>query len=205
MDPGLTRCGLGIIDSRGGRQVTLVDVDVARSAPELPPHQRLLLISNKLEETLRIFRPDVVAIERVFAQENVRSVTSTAQVAGIVMLAAAQHGLPIALHTPSEVKAAVTGSGRAEKAQVQMMVQKILRLDAPPRPKDAADALAIAICHSWRGGALQFQDTARSQHGGAGMLPRAEGADLTPAQKMWAQAERMRARHGAVAPKSKDK
>ncbi|WP_204399244.1 crossover junction endodeoxyribonuclease RuvC [Arcanobacterium pluranimalium] len=201
VDPGLTRCGLGVIDSRGGRQVKLVDVDVARSAPELPPHQRLLIISNKLEETLAIFRPNVVAIERVFAQENVRSVTSTAQVAGIVMLAAARRGLPIAFHTPSEVKAAVTGSGRAEKAQVQMMVQRILRLDELPRPKDAADALAIAICHAWRGGAMDFQDTDRAQHGGAGMLPRAEGADLTPAQKMWAQAERLRARHGAVAPK----
>lgn len=201
VDPGLTRCGLGIIDARGGRQVSLIAVDVARSNPELAPHQRLLLISNAVEEAIKLHRPDVVALERVFAQENVRSVTSTAQVAGIVMLAAAKAGLPLGMHTPSEVKAAVSGNGRAEKAQVQMMVQRILRLDAPPRPKDAADALAIAICHAWRGGAQHFEDNDRSQHGGAGMLPRAEGADLTPAQKAWAQAERLSRRHGAVLPK----
>ena len=202
VDPGLTRCGLGVIDFAGGRRVRLVDVDVARSKPEMPPHQRLLIIYNKLEETIRLQRPDVVAAERVFAQENVRSVTSTAQVAGIVMLAAAQHGLPMAFHTPSEVKAAVTGNGRAEKIQVQLMVQRILGLAQLPRPKDAADALAIAICHAWRGGAVHMEsdDSSRAQHGGAGMLPRAEGPDLTPAQKMWAKAERLSSRHGAVAP-----
>ncbi|MDY6144005.1 MAG: crossover junction endodeoxyribonuclease RuvC [Arcanobacterium sp.] len=204
VDPGLTRCGLGVIDSLGGRRIKLVDVDVARSKPELPPHQRLLIVFNKIEEEIRLTRPDVVAIERVFAQENVRSVTSTAQVAGIVMLAAAQHGLPVAFHTPSEVKAAVSGNGRAEKKQVQLMVQHILNLDELPRPKDAADALAIAITHAWRGGAEHLVDTNRAQHGGAGMLPRAEGADLTPAQKMWAQAERLKSRHGAVAPKAKN-
>lgn len=201
VDPGMTRCGIGIIDACGGRQAKLVHVDVARSAPELAPHHRLLLISTAIEEAISAYRPDVVAVERVFAQENVRSVTGTAQVAGIVLLAAAKAGLPVAMHTPSEVKAAVTGNGRAQKAQVQMMVQRILGLDAIPRPKDAADALAIAICHSWRGGA-EHMDTTRSQHGGAGMLPRAEGADLTPAQRVWAQAERMSRRHGAVAPKS---
>ena len=203
VDPGLTRCGLGAIDFHGGRRVQLVDVDVARSAPELPPHQRLLIIYNKLEEIIRLLRPDVIAAERVFAQENVRSVTSTAQVAGIVMLAAAQHGLPMAFHTPSEVKAAVTGNGRAQKIQVQLMVQRILELDALPRPKDAADALAIAITHAWRGGAhyMESEDASRAQHGGAGMLPRAEGPDLTEAQKMWARAERLSSRHGAVAPK----
>lgn len=213
VDPGLTRCGLGVIDFQGARRVALVDVDVARSKPELPPHQRLLIIYNKIEETIRLQRPDVIAAERVFAQENVRSVTSTAQVAGIVMLAAAQHGLPMAFHTPSEVKAAVTGNGRAEKRQVQTMVQRILGLSQLPRPKDAADALAIAICHAWRGGAQSLASAAgldgvagdggaRAQHGGAGMLPRAEGVDLTPAQKLWAQAERLKSRHGAVAPRN---
>ena len=203
VDPGLTRCGLGIIEADGGRRVKLVDVDVARSKPELPPGQRLLIIYNKLEETIRLQRPHAIAFERVFAQENVRSVMSTAQVAGIVLLIAAQHGIPIASHSPSEVKAAVTGSGRAEKLQVQTMVQRILNLPELPRPKDAADALAIAICHAWRGGAIHIEsdDATRAQHGGAGMLPRAEGVDLTPAQKMWAQAARLSTRHGAVAPK----
>ncbi len=203
VDPGLTRCGLGIIEADAGRHVKLVDVDVARSKPELPPGQRLLIIYNKLEETIRLQRPNAIAFERVFAQENVRSVMSTAQVAGIVLLIAAQHGIPIASHSPSEVKAAVTGNGRAEKLQVQTMVQRILNLPELPRPKDAADALAIAICHAWRGGAIHMEsdDATRAQHGGAGMLPRAEGVDLTPAQKMWAQAARLSTRHGAVAPK----
>lgn len=203
VDPGLTRCGLGVIEFHGGRQVRLVDVDVARSRPEMAPQKRLLIIYNKLEETIRLQRPDEIAFERVFAQENVRSVMGTAQVAGIVLLIAAQHGIPIGSHSPSEVKAAVTGNGRAEKYQVQLMVQRILGLAELPRPKDAADALAIAITHAWRGGAIHMEsdDPTRAQHGGAGMLPRAEGPDLTPAQKMWAQAQRLHSRHGAVAPK----
>ena len=201
VDPGLTRCGIGIVESNGGRRISMVAVDVARTKPEMAPHHRLLMIWNAIEHAIKFYKPDVLAVERVFAQENVRSVTGTAQVAGIVMLAAAQSGLPLGMHTPSEVKAAVTGNGRAEKAQVQLMVQRILTLDEPPRPRDAADALAIAICHAWRGGALHMEDTDRSQHGGAGMLPRAEGEDLTPAQRMWANAERLSRRHGAVEPK----
>ncbi|MDP9807159.1 crossover junction endodeoxyribonuclease RuvC [Trueperella bonasi] len=201
VDPGLTRCGIGIIDSGGGRKISMVDVEVARTKPELAPHYRLLMIWNEIEHAITFYKPDVLAVERVFAQENVRSVTGTAQVVGIVMLAAAKSGLPLGMHTPSEVKAAVTGSGRAEKAQVQMMVQRILQLAEPPRPRDAADALAIAICHAWRGGAVHKDDADRSQHGGAGMLPRAEGEDLTPAQRMWANAERLSRRHGAVEPK----
>lgn len=203
VDPGLTRCGVGVIEADAYRRVKLVDVGVARSAPDQAPQQRLLIIYNELLTQIKIFHPDVVAIERVFAEENVRSVTSTAQVAGIAMLAAAQFSLPVALYSPSEVKAAVTGNGRAVKKQVQFMVQKILQLDALPRPKDAADALAIAVCCAWRGGGESGQKTDRAQHGGAGMLPRAEGADLTPAQKLWAQAERLGSRHGAVAPKNK--
>lgn len=201
VDPGMTRCGIGIVESNGGRRISMVAVDVARTKPEMAPHHRLLMIWNAIEHAIKFYKPDVLAVERVFAQENVRSVTGTAQVAGIVMLAAAQAGLPLGMHTPSEVKAAVTGNGRAEKAQVQLMVQRILTLDEPPRPRDAADALAIAICHAWRGGALHMEDTDRSQHGGAGMLPRAEGEDLTPAQRMWANAERLSRRHGAVEPK----
>lgn len=202
VDPGLTRCGIGIVESNGGRRISMVAVDVARTKPEMAPHHRLLMIWNEVEHAIKVYKPDVIAVERVFAQANVRSVTGTAQVAGIVLLAAAKAGLPLGMHTPSEVKAAVTGNGRAEKAQVQLMVQRILRLDDPPRPRDAADSLAIAICHAWRGGALHMDDTDRSQHGGAGMLPRAEGADLTPAQRMWANAERMSRRHGAVEPKA---
>jgi crossover junction endodeoxyribonuclease RuvC len=93
-----------------------------------------------------------VAVERVFSQHNVRTVMGTAQAGAVAILAAARVGLPVALYTPSEVKAAVTGSGIADKAQVTAMVTRLLRLDAPPKPADAADALALAICHVWRGG-----------------------------------------------------
>ncbi|MDE1654716.1 crossover junction endodeoxyribonuclease RuvC [Actinotignum schaalii] len=201
IDPGLTRCGLGTIDADVTRRVRLVDMRVARSPVDLAPHRRLLLIADEIEAVIAEFSPEVVAVERVFAQENVRSVTSTAQVAGIAMLAAARAQLPLGLHSPSEVKAAVTGSGRAGKLQVQNMVQRILDLAELPRPKDAADALAIAITHAWRGGAHALDATVdNGQHGGAGTLPRAEGADLTAAQRMWAGAERMSRRAGAVSP-----
>jgi crossover junction endodeoxyribonuclease RuvC len=89
-------------------------------------------------------------------------VMGTAQAAGVAMLVAARHGLPVAMHTPSEAKAAVTGNGRADKAQVTAMVTRLLRLDAPPRPADAADALALAICHVWRGGAQARLQAARA-------------------------------------------
>ena len=201
VDPGLTRCGLGTIDSLGARRVSLVDVRVARSPAELAPHKRLLMIADQLDVVLEEFHPDVVAIERVFAKDNVRSVTGVAQVVGIVMLAAARADLPVELHTPPEVKAAVSGNGRADKRQVQLMVQRILRLKEVPRPADAADALAIAITQAWRGGVRSLNaEPDRTQHGGAGLLPRNTGYDLTPAQKMWAGAERLSRRHGAVAP-----
>lgn len=202
IDPGLTRCGLGTIDADARRRVRLVDMRVGRSPVDMAPHKRLLLIADAIDEAIEEFHPDVVAIERVFAQENVRSVTSTAQVAGIAMLAAARAGLPLGMHSPSEVKAAVTGSGRAGKLQVQTMVQRILGLPELPRPKDAADACAIAITHAWRGGAEALEATPdNGQHGGAGTLPRNVGSDLTPAQKMWADAAHLASRHGAVEPR----
>jgi len=101
-----------------------------------------------------------VAIERVFSQHNVRTVMGTAQAGAIAIACAARRGIPIALHTPSEVKAAVTGNGRADKTQVTVMVTSILRLVDRPRPADVADALALAICHLWRGGAEQRMATA---------------------------------------------
>jgi crossover junction endodeoxyribonuclease RuvC len=151
VDPGLTRCGLGVVDGSGGRQVRCVAVDVVRSPADAPVEQRLLTLGAVVEEWIARHRPDVVAIERVFSQQNVRTVMGTAQAAAVAMLVAARRGLPVALHTPSEVKAAVSGNGRADKAQVAAMVMRVLRLDAPPRPADASDALALAICHVWRG------------------------------------------------------
>ena len=163
VDPGLTRCGVGVIDSASARTVSLVDVSVIRSPADAPLEQRLLTIRDGLNLVLDTFRPDVIAIERVFAQHNVRSVMGTAQVAGIALLLAAERGLAVALHTPSEVKAAVTGYGRADKKQVTTMVTAILKLDAPPKPADAADALALAICHAWRGGDVALEGETDAQ------------------------------------------
>jgi crossover junction endodeoxyribonuclease RuvC len=154
IDPGLTRCGLGVVDGRPGAPPTLVEVDVFRTPAGLETSRRLLQLEAITEEWVRRHRPDAVAVERVFAQHNVQTVMGTAQAAGVAMLVAARHGIPVALHTPSEVKAAITGSGRAAKAQVGAMVTRVLRLDATPTPADAADALALAICHVWRGAAL---------------------------------------------------
>lgn len=151
-------------------------VGVARSDPALDVDQRLLAIESQIEEWLETYAPDTVAVERVFAQHNVSTVMGTAQVAGLAMVAAARRRIPVALHTPSEVKAAVTGSGRADKLQVQTMVARLLSLDALPKPADAADALALAICHLWR------------PAGALGAPQRAPGS-LTAAQRAWAAAE----------------
>ena len=153
IDPGLTRCGVGVVDGDVGRPLTLVGVGVVRTSSDLPVAQRLVAIEAGLEEWIERHRPDAVAVERVFSQHNVRTVMGTAQASGIALVVAARRGIPVALHTPSEVKAAVSGSGRADKAQVGAMVTRLLRLDAPPSPADAADALALAICHIWRGAA----------------------------------------------------
>jgi crossover junction endodeoxyribonuclease RuvC len=153
IDPGLTRCGVGVVEGDVGRPLTLVDVGVIRTSSSVPVPERLVSIERGIEAWIEEHRPDAVAVERVFARSDVSTVMGTAQASGLAMVAAARRGLPVALHTPSEVKAAVSGSGRADKAQVGMMVTRILRLDAAPRPADAADALALAITHIWRGGA----------------------------------------------------
>ncbi|GAA0687252.1 crossover junction endodeoxyribonuclease RuvC [Kitasatospora atroaurantiaca] len=153
VDPGLTRCGVGVVDGAPGRPLRMAGVGVVRTPADDDVPRRLLAIEAGLEEWIDTHRPDTVAIERVFAQHNVRTVMGTAQASAVAMLCAARRGIPVILHTPSEVKAAVTGSGRADKAQVTAMVTRLLRLDAPPKPADAADALALAICHIWRGSA----------------------------------------------------
>ena len=153
IDPGLTRCGLGVVEGTAGRALRLVDVNVLRTSSDQPVATRLVTIERGLDAWLEEYRPDAVAVERVFARSDSSTVMGTAQASGIALVAAARRGLPIALHTPSEVKAAVTGNGRATKAQVGAMVSRILRLPDPPRPADAADALALAITHLWRGAA----------------------------------------------------
>ena len=160
IDPGLTRCGVGVVEGTVGRPLSLVGVGVVRTSAELPLPQRLVAIERGLEEWIDRHQPDAIAVERVFAQHNLRTVMGTAQASGIALLVAARRGMPVALHTPSEVKAAVSGSGRADKAQVAAMVTRLLRLTESPKPADAADALALAITHIWRGGAQARIDAA---------------------------------------------
>jgi crossover junction endodeoxyribonuclease RuvC len=153
IDPGLTRCGMGVVEGDVGRPLRLVDVNVLRTSADEHVSQRLVHIERGIVAWLEEHRPDAVAIERVFARSDSSTVMGTAQASGIAMVAAAKRGLPLALHTPSEVKAAVTGSGTADKAQVGSMVTRLLRLSDTPKPADAADALALAICQVWRGSA----------------------------------------------------
>jgi crossover junction endodeoxyribonuclease RuvC len=147
VDPGLTRCGLSVVEGRSGRQVVALDVDVVRTPPDAAVAKRLLAISDAVEHWLDTHHPDVLAIERVFSRMNVTTVMGTAQAAGVIALAAARRGIDVHFHTPSEVKAAVTGNGGAGKAQVTAMVTRILGLQAKPAPVDAADALALVIYH----------------------------------------------------------
>jgi crossover junction endodeoxyribonuclease RuvC len=165
IDPGLTRCGMGVVEGTVGRPLTLVAVTVLRTSADTPVPDRLVAIEQGIEAWLDEHRPDAVAVERVFARSDVSTVMGTAQASGIAMVAAARRDLRVALHTPSEVKAAVSGNGRADKQQVGAMVARILRLDAVPRPADAADALALAITHIWRGGAQARIDAALAAAG----------------------------------------
>ena len=173
VDPGLTRCGVGVVDVAANRTATLVHVEVLRTPPDQALELRLLSIGRGIARILDVHHPDAVAVERVFAQQNVPSVMGVAQISGIGLYLAAERSIPIGLHTPSEVKAAVTGYGNADKQQVTVMVARLLGLRALPKPADAADALAIAICHAWR------HASPTGPTGGA----------LTPAQQAWRTAE----------------
>lgn len=174
IDPGLTRCGIGVVDVAPDRSARLVHVGVVRSDPAAPIEERLAVIAGGIRQVVDAHAPQVVAVERVFAQHNRQTVMGTAQASGIALLIAGERGLPAATHTPSEVKAAITGYGAADKRQVQTMVARVLRLDALPQPADAADALALALCHAWRTGG-----------------PVAASTVLTPAQRAWQDAERL--------------
>ena len=153
IDPGLTRCGVGIVSGTPGSTLLLEGVGVIMTPADNDLDHRLLSLHSEITQWVQKYSPDVIAVERVFSQHNVRTVMGTAQAAGIALLVAAQNNIPVFMHTPSEVKAAVTGSGRANKAQVSEMVKRLLNLQEIPKPEDSADALALAICHIWRGGA----------------------------------------------------
>lgn len=176
LDPGLTRCGAGLVRLSGSKSVQFESVRVFSTKPDVSLADRIRSIGDELAELLDETPPAVIALERVFAQHNVSTVMGTAQISGVVMFLAAQRDIPLCLYTPSEVKAAVTGYGSADKKQVTSMVTKILKLDAPPKPADAADALALAITHAWRSSTPQS----------AGKTSK---ASETPAQLAWRAAE----------------
>ena len=172
IDPGLTRCGIGLIELGTSRKVSLVAVDTYRSEPSEDLSVRVGRIGLQIERLIEAERPQVIAIERVFSQQNVSTVMGTAQISGAVLMLAHKHEIPVVMYTPTQVKAAVTGSGKAAKDQVGFMVAKILGLSEVPKPADAADSLAIAICHAWRSPAAS------------------DSPNLTKAQKAWLDAER---------------
>ncbi|MBO6049893.1 MAG: crossover junction endodeoxyribonuclease RuvC [Aeriscardovia sp.] len=146
IDPGLTRCGIGVVEAQG-LKMRFVDMQVLSTSPSQKQEERLLSLYEGLRKQISGFKPDIVSIEKVFAQKNTNTVLGTAQVAGLAMLVAAQYSLPTAMHTPTEVKLAVTGNGMAKKEQIQRMVARFLSLPTLPTPFDGADALAQAICH----------------------------------------------------------
>ncbi|CAB4570667.1 unannotated protein [freshwater metagenome] len=153
VDPGLTRCGLAIVDEAPGRKVTLKTVMVFRTPATDALADRLLQLDTALSKIIKEYKPDVVAVEQVFSQHNLKSVMGTAQAAGLAMVNAAKQGCQVFTYTPTQVKASVTGSGKADKRQIGRMIAKICGLSSPPEPADASDAVALAICHLWRGGA----------------------------------------------------
>lgn len=190
IDPGLTRCGISMLDMTADRKAYFVNVGVAGTQAAHALDQRILSIFNAAQQWIEVYQPDILAIERVFAQEQVNTVIGTAHASGAVISAAAIQEVPVYFHTPSEVKAAVTGSGRADKASVGRMVARILGLEKIPKPADAADALAIAICHGWRGGGIGSGiNMASHAQTHQGSRPVHANAPLTPAQRAWKEAE----------------
>jgi crossover junction endodeoxyribonuclease RuvC len=150
IDPGLTRCGLAVVDAEPGKRGKLIHLEVAVSDAKLDPADRLFLIAERIHAVMDDFKPDAVSLERVFAQQNLKTVMGVAQVGGVVLLAARTRNIPAVTYTPTAVKAAVTGSGRSDKKQIGNMVKALLNLDEIPKPADAADAIALALCHAWR-------------------------------------------------------
>jgi len=183
IDPGLTRCGIGVVSAGPGLTVSFEHVEVLKSPSDAGTPQRIHQIGTSLERLLDGEPPEAIALERIFAQDNVASVMGVAQISGVVMYLAERRGIPVTLYTPNEVKSQVTGYGSADKAQVTAMVTRILKLEAPPKPADAADALALAITHAWH------------MNRGAGRgRPARDPHGETPAQRAWREAEQRQGR-----------
>lgn len=196
VDPGLTRCGFAVVEMLPNRSGASLHVEVKGTRSDQDLAERILAIQRAAEAVLDRYLPDVLAIERVFSSNNAPTAIATAQASGVVIAAAAARGIPVAWHTPSEVKAAVTDDGRAHKDAVARMVQRILGLPSLPKPVDATDAYAVAICHGWRAGVgAKFSTTAatRTHQGARTALQRAaetQSGSMTAAQRAWAAAEK---------------
>jgi len=147
IDPGLTRCGYAVLEVQGATQISMLALGVLRTSPDHELPQRLAEISIEIDNLLDQYSPSVVAVEHIFFQSNVRTAMSVGQVSGLVLSAAARRGLQVEQYTPNQVKLAITGWGAADKLQVQKMVKQRLGLNTIPKPADAADAAAIALCH----------------------------------------------------------
>ena len=147
IDPGLTRCGYAVLRVFGNTEVSMSALGVLRTSPEKDLPNRLAEIAREIEELLDEYQPSAVAVERIFFQSNVRTAMSVGQVSGLVLSAAARRGVDVVQYSPNQVKLAITGWGGADKAQVQKMVKQRLKLNSIPKPADAADAAAIALCH----------------------------------------------------------
>jgi crossover junction endodeoxyribonuclease RuvC len=145
IDPGTARLGYGVVE-RQGSILTMRDYGCLETVNDRPLEQRLLLIHEGLTELIESHRPAAVGVERLFFNKNTRTAMAVGQARGVVLLTAAEHGVPVVEYGPHEVKVAVTGYGRAPKDQVQRMVQLVLSMTELPRPDDAADALAVAVC-----------------------------------------------------------
>ena len=148
IDPGTGILGFGIIEVTIQGKVTMVDAGVIRTPVKQPDSQRLLTIYTDLTDIIKDFKPEIISVEKLFFAQNVTTAMSVSQARGVVLLCGEQNGLELFEYTPLQIKQAVTGYGKADKKQVQEMVRVILNLQEVPKPDDAADALAAAICHS---------------------------------------------------------
>ena len=146
IDPGVATIGFGVLRAERGTN-TVLQYGVITTPAGIPLSSRLLQISRDMEQLIRQFQPDEMAVEELFFTNNQTTGIAVAEARGVILLCAEQHGIPVAEYTPPQVKQAVVGYGNAEKRQVIAMVTSLLRLPAPPKPDDTADAIAIALCH----------------------------------------------------------
>ncbi|MGB3414697.1 MAG: crossover junction endodeoxyribonuclease RuvC [Microbacteriaceae bacterium] len=195
IDPGLTRCGYGLVQRNQRRELEYLSSGVLLSDKDEALQDRLLIIGEGVAALMDTHHPVAISLERVFSQQNLHSVMSIAQISGVILYEAAKRNIPVVLYTPTQVKAAVSGYGKAEKKQVATMVSRILRLNDFVVPADESDALALAICHLHQSplGALQVPAAAQQQTNTVkptdlrSTQPRTA---LTPAQEKWLAAER---------------